>query len=145
MADDKTKGGHGEIDNTENDVQPSEAPNPDDFIQYGSNYSEKGFLDKAKETVLSLSEEVIKKALSLYYIALNDKVDIQKKILIYGALGYFILPIDVIPDFIVALGYVDDIALLTAMYKQVSNIYEENEDIRNAVEQKYNELLGKQS
>ena len=33
---------------------------------------------------------------------------------IYGALGYFISPIDVIPDFIPVVGFTDDIGVLAA-------------------------------
>ena len=32
----------------------------------------------------------------------------------YGALGYFILPLDTIPDFLAIVGFTDDIAVLTA-------------------------------
>ena len=32
----------------------------------------------------------------------------------YGALGYFISPIDVIPDFIPVVGFTDDIGVLAA-------------------------------
>lgn len=39
--------------------------------------------------------------------------------LILGALGYFILPVDAIPDFIPVAGYTDDLAALTAIYNIV--------------------------
>jgi uncharacterized membrane protein YkvA (DUF1232 family) len=32
--------------------------------------------------------------------------------LIFGGLGYFVLPIDSVPDFLVGIGYADDIAIL---------------------------------
>ena len=35
------------------------------------------------------------------------------KIIVIGALAYFIAPIDVIPDFIAGIGYTDDLGALT--------------------------------
>lgn len=43
----------------------------------------------------------------------------KDKMLILGALGYFILPVDAIPDFIPVAGYTDDLAALTAIYNIV--------------------------
>jgi uncharacterized membrane protein YkvA (DUF1232 family) len=37
-----------------------------------------------------------------------------------AALAYFVLPFDVIPDFIVGLGYTDDAAILFAAIRMVS-------------------------
>ena len=34
--------------------------------------------------------------------------------IIYGALGYFISPLDVIPDFMPIVGFTDDIGILAA-------------------------------
>ena len=39
---------------------------------------------------------------------------LKTKMVIYGALGYFISPIDVIPDFIPVVGFTDDIGVLAA-------------------------------
>lgn len=49
-----------------------------------------------------------------YYCALDAKTPLRAKAMIFGALGYFILPTDAIPDFILAFGFTDDIAVLTA-------------------------------
>ena len=44
------------------------------------------------------------------------------KAILAGALGYLILPIDVIPDTIAGLGWVDDVAILGIAFK-VANRY----------------------
>lgn len=49
-----------------------------------------------------------------YYCALDGNTPLRAKAIIFGALGYFILPTDAIPDFILGLGFTDDIAVLTA-------------------------------
>ena len=45
----------------------------------------------------------------------------QHKMIIIGALGYFILPIDLIPDFIPVAGFTDDASALVACLKTVSD------------------------
>ena len=49
-----------------------------------------------------------------YYCALDKKTPMRAKGILIAALGYFILPADVIPDVVFGLGFTDDIAVLTA-------------------------------
>ena len=49
-----------------------------------------------------------------YYVALDSNTPLRAKGILLAALGYFILPADTIPDFILGLGFTDDIAVLTA-------------------------------
>lgn len=49
-----------------------------------------------------------------YYCAFDRDTPFKAKAIIFGALGYFILPTDAIPDFVLGLGFTDDIAVLTA-------------------------------
>ncbi|UKT64143.1 YkvA family protein [Pedobacter mucosus] len=51
----------------------------------------------------------------------GDYVEIPKRsiIAIFGGLVYFLSPIDVIPDFVPVLGFVDDIFVLNLVYRQV--------------------------
>ena len=49
--------------------------------------------------------------------------------MIYGALGYFILPLDLIPDAVPGLGYTDDFAAISALLKLTwDNISDETID-----------------
>lgn len=41
----------------------------------------------------------------------DKEVPIYKKAMIFGSLLYFILPIDIVPDYILALGWLDDAAV----------------------------------
>lgn len=41
----------------------------------------------------------------------DKKVPFYKKAMILGSLLYFILPIDIVPDYILALGWLDDVAV----------------------------------
>ena len=59
-------------------------------------------------------------ALVLFYTLKSPKVNVRDKAVILGALGYFILPVDLIPDFIPALGFTDDFAALMLALKAIS-------------------------
>ena len=63
--------------------------------------------------------KVIYYVLLLYYVLMDENTPWEQKGIIIGALGYFILPIDLIPDFIPVAGYADDVAALTACIKTV--------------------------
>jgi uncharacterized membrane protein YkvA (DUF1232 family) len=49
-----------------------------------------------------------------YYCAFDSNTPLRAKGILFAALGYFILPADVVPDVIFGLGFTDDIAVLTA-------------------------------
>ncbi len=47
-----------------------------------------------------------------YYCALDPATPAQAKAILLGALAYFIMPVDLLPDFIALLGFTDDYAVL---------------------------------
>jgi uncharacterized membrane protein YkvA (DUF1232 family) len=49
-----------------------------------------------------------------YYVALDRKTPLRVRGTLLAALAYFVMPADMIPDFIVGLGFTDDVAVLTA-------------------------------
>ncbi|MGB7604333.1 MAG: YkvA family protein [Lutisporaceae bacterium] len=52
------------------------------------------------------------KNIKYFFGYIRDKeVPIYKKAMIFGSLLYFILPIDIVPDYIFALGWLDDAAV----------------------------------
>jgi uncharacterized membrane protein YkvA (DUF1232 family) len=54
--------------------------------------------------------------LVLFYVATDQDTPGWAKTVIYGALGYFILPLDAIPDLIPLTGFSDDLgAIVSAM------------------------------
>jgi uncharacterized membrane protein YkvA (DUF1232 family) len=78
------------------------------------HYSEPGFWTKLKDFALAAGAAVVEKALALYYCALDAETPTWARGIIYGALGYFILPIDAIPDTIPVIGFTDDLGVLVA-------------------------------
>jgi len=59
--------------------------------------------------------------LTAYYCAFDRKTPTSVKATLVGALAYFVLPIDAIPDFLPVLGFTDDAAFLAAAIKLVTD------------------------
>ena len=55
-----------------------------------------------------------------YYCAMDVNTPLKVRGTLLGALAYFILPIDVVPDFIAGFGFTDDAAVLAAAISMVS-------------------------
>jgi uncharacterized membrane protein YkvA (DUF1232 family) len=51
---------------------------------------------------------------AMYYCALDRDTPMQAKVVLVAALGYFAMPIDLIPDFIAGIGFVDDFVVVSA-------------------------------
>ena len=82
---------------------------------HDKHYSEDGFWKKLKKYASIAGREAIEKALILYYSLQDPDVPAWAKSIVAGALGYFIFPLDAIPDvFMPPLGYTDDVAVMTA-------------------------------
>ena len=92
--------------------------------KYEKEYSEDGLWEKIDKVAKKAGIKVIYYALLLFYALLSDKVTVAEKALIIGALGYFILPIDIIPDFMVPIGYGDDLAVMWGLIKKLDCIDE---------------------
>ena len=81
-----------------------------DYNKYTDDFSDGKFWDKIKEVAKKIGLKTTSYALILYYVLQKKEVPFKDKMLITGCLGYFILPIDLIPDFIPIVGYTDDVA-----------------------------------
>ena len=86
--------------------------NTNNLEKYQEHYSEEGFWDKMKKFAVKAGQEVVYNALLLYYALKAETTSSKDKVKILGALGYLILPIDLIPDGIPVAGFSDDLAAL---------------------------------
>ena len=77
----------------------------------------KSFWDKLRKTLGRIP--FIEDALAAYYCASDKATPLYVRAVLMGALAYFIMPADVIPDFIAGLGYTDDAAVLIAALKAI--------------------------
>jgi len=79
---------------------------------------EKEFWRKLKGLVASLpfAEDL----LVVHYCAFDRETPLHVKAALLGAIAYFVLPLDFIPDYIPVIGYTDDAAVLAATIKLVT-------------------------
>jgi uncharacterized membrane protein YkvA (DUF1232 family) len=79
----------------------------------------RGFWSKAKRVAAGLpcAEDL----LSAYYCAFDRATPIQVKAALLGALAYFVLPVDFVPDILPVLGFADDAAVLAAAVRLVTS------------------------
>lgn len=100
----------------------------DDMKKYEKEFNEESFFQKIKNYGKTAGVSVVYAALILYYTYKDKNVPLKVKAISLGALGYFILPTDLIPDIFVVAGYTDDlIALVTAIQSITAYI---NDDIK---------------
>ena len=92
---------------------------PTDIEKYQNNYSENKLLNKLTRVARWAGQKVVYAALLLYYVLQSPDVSATDKSKIWGALGYFILPTDLILDIIPIAGYSDDLAALLIALRAV--------------------------
>jgi uncharacterized membrane protein YkvA (DUF1232 family) len=59
--------------------------------------------------------------LAAYYCALDLETPRHVKVTLFGAIAYFVLPMDAIPDMLPVLGFTDDAAVLATAIKLVTD------------------------
>lgn len=87
---------------------------PQNIQKYQKHYSESGLFSKIGNVCKKAGIKAIYYVLLLYYVLIDENTSLKDKSVILGALGYFILPLDLLPDFIPVAGFADDIAALSA-------------------------------
>ena len=113
--------------NNNNNVNNAPPPNnedcpvPADLNKYEKDFSFEGLMSKIKETAKKAGLKAIYMALLLYYALESPTITTMDKAIIYGALGYFICPIDVVPDILPFIGLADDIAVLAWAFSRVKH------------------------
>ena len=85
--------------------------------EYEKQYSEEKFWSKVTTVAKKAGIKVIYMALLLFYALDSTSLSVKDRALIIGALGYFILPLDLVSDLMPAIGFLDDAAILLAIVK----------------------------
>ncbi len=98
---------------------PLDPDRPFDEARYERDRTqvESDFWDKLRRTFgrIPFAED----ALAAYYCARDPDTPLQVKAILMGALAYFIVPADMLPDVIALLGFTDDAAVLAAALRTV--------------------------
>lgn len=90
---------------------------PQKIEQYSEHYDDHSLWNKIKSAAAKAGRKVIYNALLLYYMLTDATIPLKHKRLIVGVLGYFILPIDLIPDILPGTGFADDLIALLYVVK----------------------------
>ena len=68
----------------------------------------------------------IEDLLAAYYCASDPATPKRVKLVLAGAIAYFVLPADAVPDLLPLLGFADDAAMLAAAIAQVADAIDES-------------------
>ncbi len=92
----------------------------------------KEFWKKLKRVAARLP--FVEDLLAAYYCAFDRQTPRHVQATLLGALAYFILPFDVVPDLMPVLGFTDDAAVLATAFRMVaSHIKPEHRDAAHRV------------
>ncbi len=74
----------------------------------------RGFWQKLKRNLARIpkADEVV----AAFYAAFDSNTPFRAKAMLMAALAYFVLPLDVVPDFILGLGFTDDMTVLLTAF-----------------------------
>lgn len=79
----------------------------------------KGFWPKLARTAARIP--FADRLLSVYYAARDPETPTTAKGIMLGALAYFVLPVDAIPDVLMGIGFTDDAAVIAAVIATLSS------------------------
>lgn len=115
-----------------------------DLRKYGKHFSEASLSDKLKAVGHLLGENILLPMLQGYYVLISPTTKSGEKAMLIGSLGYFILPFDLIPDFLLGvLGYSDDLVVISFVLAKIKkNITPE---IEERALRAYRRLIGEET
>ena len=93
--------------------------NNDSQERYKNSYNEESLFASLTKYAKKMGREAANNALILYYTLVSTDILLDKSIII-GALGYLIMPFDLMPDFLPG-GLVDDIGVLLSAIQAVAS------------------------
>lgn len=108
--------------------------------KYKEYFSDKDFFEKIRRFAKNAGIKVIYASLLLYYAFKKSTTPKWAKGVIAGALGYFILPVDVIPDVVPVVGFADDLGLILVALGAVA--FYIDEDIKDQAKTKLKDWFG---
>lgn len=82
---------------------------------------EKTFWHKMKKSVRKAGEELAVMGIKSWLAMTDTSTSVRHKAILGGALAYFVLPTDMVPDVLAGVGFTDDIAVLTLAANTVGN------------------------
>lgn len=98
-------------------------------------------MDKIRPWALKVGRSASRPVLTFYYVMNDEKTTTLERILIYAAIVYTIIPMDLIPRAVYKfLGVLDDGVAILYVYKKIKNKI--TPEIKNKVEETLNDWFG---
>lgn len=110
--------------------------------KYANYFSENKFRKKLGSLSGKLGSNMLYYLLVLYEMMLDKSIPVKTRMLFVAALGYFILPTDLISDFLPALGYTDDLAFLTYAVSSATDYM--TPEVKEKAKAKVDQLLNRE-
>lgn len=107
--------------------------------KYGKYYSEGDFIKKLSSVSGKLGGGLLYYFIVLYYLVADKDIPFKTRALFIAALGYFILPTDLIADVIPGLGFTDDLAFITYAFSTANDYI--TPELREKAQRKVDDLL----
>jgi len=107
------------------------------------HFNDHAFWEKLKKTAQKAGVSLVYAVLLLYYTLQKPEVPVKAKTLMIGALGYFILPIDLIPDTLIGVGYTDDLGAITFALLQVAMYIDD--DVKGKAKDRLSKWFGEKT
>lgn len=83
------------------------------FKEYMKGFSEISMWEKIRKFASKAGQQTVYSVLLLFYAYKRSDTPYWAKNIIIGTIGYFISPIDALPDLTPIIGYTDDIGVLS--------------------------------
>lgn len=87
--------------------------------RYAHNYSPERFQQKLTGVARRVGRKLAYPLLLLYCLLRRGELSMLDKTRVIGTLGYFILPADLVPDFLLGVGYGDDLIAVATLLRQL--------------------------
>jgi uncharacterized membrane protein YkvA (DUF1232 family) len=93
---------------------------PYDPVKLGRDKArvERKFWDKLRKYIRHVP--FVGDLIAAYYCAFDPATPLHVKAVLFGALAYFIMPIDLVPDVLTWIGFTDDAAVLYAALRTIA-------------------------
>ncbi|MDE6421854.1 MAG: DUF1232 domain-containing protein [Muribaculaceae bacterium] len=90
----------------------------DNLTKYAGFYNPTALFEKIKKFAKKVGEKTVYLVLILYYATFDKALPVKDRLMVVAALGYFILPLDFLPDALPG-GFVDDAGALFYVVKHI--------------------------
>lgn len=89
---------------------------------FGRHHSEQGFWRKVTRLPRSASGEILERALLLWSILVDRGTPAWARVAIVACLGYFVAPMDAVPDFVPVVGLADDLSAMVLLLARLEHL-----------------------